>query len=459
MSIQARIDAMIDFATGMGTASDRLRNVSASPERISPSEARNWYLASGFLQRIIDAKPHDATRAWIDIETSADTEHTKISRMIMNRLEELGLKQKIFSLMQADNLYDTPSFLYPVIKADDPQWAAELNKPLPQRIKKILSVNLITPDHYSFTRISRNPLTALYNKKRIIVSGVSVDESRIIFLEKTYFDEEVSGISLLSNVLDIVKAHGNGLWSVSQLLIELSGKIFQSDEIDSIKDDDKRNFLAKLKTVWSSQNAILIKKNEEFKRLSSVNEMAGFKDIIDFVMLSVALKTGIPRTRLEGQSQGLVRADQDVQGYYESVSADQENKLRPILNRFVDLVIREEEGEIYRELGGRVGDLDYEITFKPLTIPDKVKDAQVDLYSAQIAQIYVQLGALSPDEVRKELRPDLETFAEHRGQEYDLNKSFPTPKFPDEAQKTESSITGDFQGFSGAATGNPSNVN
>jgi hypothetical protein len=425
-NISGRYDGFIHSDSGMGTSGDALTRMIPNVFDLTPREARAWYLSSGLVQNIIDAKPSDATRKWITLKTNLDTKENKkqnLSRLIMNRLEELGLKQKLFDLIQADNLYNKPSYLFPVFLARDPQYAEKFAEEIPAEINKILAINLVTPDHYQSQRRSRNPLSSLYHKKYIKISGNEIHDSRLIKLEKTFFDEEQKGTSLLENILDTVKAHSNGVWSISHLLRELSAKIFQSDEIDNIKDDDKKTFLTKIKSVWSTMNAMLIKKNEDFKRLSSMNEMSGFKDGIDFVITSLSMVSGgMPRTRMAGQSAGIVRADQDVLGWYEKINSDQENKIRPIIEFLINLILREKDGRIYPLVKNKLETLDWEFTFNNLSVPDPQEDAKTNLIKAQTHQIYLTTGVLTPDEIRSEIRPDLEPFAEYRGKEFDLEQ-------------------------------------
>jgi phage-related protein (TIGR01555 family) len=444
--IVGRYDGFIHGDSGAGTNADALTKMVPHVFDLTPREARSWYLSSGLIQNIIDAKPSDATRKWIALKTNLDTKDNKkqnLSRLIMNRLDELGLKQKLFDLLQADNLYNKPSYLFPVFLARDPQTAEKFSEEMPAEINKIIAINLITPDHYQTQRRSRNPLSSLYHKKYIKVSGNEIHDSRLIKLEKTFFDEEQKGISLLENILDTVKAHSNGVWSISHLLRELSAKIFQSDEIDNIKDDDKKSFLQKIKSVWSTMNAILIKKNEDFKRLSSMNEMSGFKDSIDFVITSLSMVAGgMPRTRIAGQSAGVIRADQDVLGWYEKINSDQENKIRPIIEFYINLVLREKDGRIYPLVKNKLETLDWQFTFNNLSVPDPQEDAKTNLINAQTHQIYLTTGVLTPDEIRAEIRPDLEPFAEYRGQEFDLEQpEIPKPDLTGEPDTKKTAET------------------
>ncbi|WP_154644855.1 anti-CBASS protein Acb1 family protein, partial [Leptospira interrogans] len=95
--ISIRLDELYSEVTGRGTEIDKLKQLAPASRIFDPEECRSWYRANGFLANIVDAPAEDATREWITIRTNLDKEDDKssISRLIQNRLTELGFREKL----------------------------------------------------------------------------------------------------------------------------------------------------------------------------------------------------------------------------------------------------------------------------------------------------------------------------------------------------------------------------
>jgi len=101
MGMEFTTDAFFHSRTGRGSGRDKVSNLRPGlRDFISAGEAREWYKTSGVLQSVIDSVADDATRAWIDITTNRDVDNEEtgeeglnISRLIMNRLDELKAKK------------------------------------------------------------------------------------------------------------------------------------------------------------------------------------------------------------------------------------------------------------------------------------------------------------------------------------------------------------------------------
>lgn len=414
-----RMDSMIQRSTGRGTAADRLADIAPAVYYRSEAEMRRWLIANGFVQNIVSAPAEDATRAWITIRTNRDNfsekfgEGLNISRFIENRMTELNLREKIESLIFNSRMYSNGGALYYGVLANSVQSSFELSKPIPETIQKLDFINVLTPEDISILPSLFDPLSKLYNENRFLVRGIDIHPSRVSWLVRMWMPKERRGVSVIDTILDGIKAQDTALWSVTSLLLEMSVKVFESDEFTNLPDDKKVQFLSTMKYVMSSQSMIGIGAGEKLGRMNiSGIADSGLKQLFDFVFENLAGLAQMPKSRIMGRGTGIItEGDNEIMSYYESVSRLQELKIRPILEKIISLIISETDGEIYKKLGGNTSSLDWEFEFNPLWKLSPEKQADVDLKRAQKYQIDITNGVIGPDEIRKKEYDDLEDFS------------------------------------------------
>jgi phage-related protein (TIGR01555 family) len=140
--------------------------------------------------------------------------------------------------------------------------------------------------------------------------------------------------------------------------------------------------------------------------------MAGVKDVIDATCNMLSAVTNIPQTILFGRSPAGQNStgQSDLENYYNYIERIQKLMLRGNLKTLLDIISR---------VGLKAGKLDEEpaikLTFNPLwSMSDSEQaavnqqNAQTQFIKAQAAQIYVDMGALDPSEVRKGLAQEAE---------------------------------------------------
>jgi len=385
---------------------------------MSASEARQWYLSNGFIQNIVDGPAEDAMREWITIRTNRDednadagTEGLAISRMIDNRLTELGAREKITSLVKFSRLYPEGGFLFFGVEGTKPQTDELLKEKIPADVLRLAYLNVISSEYVSIFDESLDPLSSLYHQKRFGIRGVDVHPDRMAWMVHSYIPEERRGISVVETVMDAILAQDTSLWSVNHLVFEMSAKIFKSPKVDSLPPDKLAEFVAKMKATMSTHSAVALTSEEEYNRLQT-GQLTGMKELFDYIFENLAGLARMPKSRLMGQSQGVITAGQfDLVSYYDTIAKFQELEVRPVLEKIIDLVVRERNGDIYRALNGAVDSLDWEFEFNPLWRIGPVEQADIELKEAQRDQIYVTATVLSPDEIRQQRFADLEEFA------------------------------------------------
>jgi len=419
--------------TGRGTSRDKLEGLTPLVRGMAAQEMRLWYMANGFIQNIVDAPAEDATREWITIRTNRDEDDPEsgfkglnISRLIQNRLTELGLQGKIKDLIRFSRMYREGGFLYFGVDAAVPQTQLVLSNALPTEFDRIEFINVFGPDRVSIRDDSTNPLSRYYHRLKYSVSGIDVHESRLCHLVHGYLPEEKTGMSVIETILDAVKAQDTALWSVTSVIFEMALWVFKSPEVKDMPPAQIAALLANMRAVMSTQSSMAIAEDESMERIETKPE--GLKELFDFIFENLAGLARIPKSRLMGQSQGVITAGQyDLLAYYDGVAKFQEIEERPVIEKAIDLVVHERSGEIWEALGGNADELDWEFEFNPLWRLGPVEQAEVDLKESQRDQIYITTAVLSPSEVRSRRFDDLEAFGKWEGQTVNMQQPVQLP--------------------------------
>lgn len=395
-------DGFADPYTSRGSTTDRTTRLTGNAIYRSWASHLELYKSSGILQTIIDAPANDAVREWITIKTNQD-DTLQISRLINNRLEELQVQEKLFDLIHYSRLYSKGSWLYFGVIAQAPQIEQVLKDPLPlSTLEKIDYINVIdNPDHVSLTNEnSSEPLKKDYNKVKFSIQGSEIHNSRLVWLCNNYNPRDLQGISVIDKVFDAISAQDSALWSCSNLVQDMATKIFKSDLIANMSPEKRGELLEKLKHLMITMSSLALTKDEDFQKLTY--NVTGMKEVFDFIIDNLAGVSEIPKSILLGKAHGVVTAGEyDTLNYYAKVSQFQENKARPIIDKIIDMIIREQRGEIWGALGGQVEDLDWDYEFNTLWVLDPAAQADVDLKNAQRDAADFTTGKATSSELRE----------------------------------------------------------
>lgn len=431
--MKVKLDALVDPLTARGSSIDKTKRLVGSYVLNTNSHNLGLYIASGFVQNVIDQPAEDATREWIEITvTNNDEEDQEIKEMIENRLEKLGIQKLIKELIRYSRIYSKGSFLYYAVNAHQVQQDEILAKPIPEKIKTIEFINVIDdPDRVIIQNLNKDdPTKKDYNQMRFTMSAKEIHPSRLTWLVNSLLPSLDSGLSIIQIIEDAITAQSSGLWSVNSILSNMAVKIFKSDAIANLNITQKAELLAKIKHLMDTQSVFSLMQDESFEMLTF--KIEGMKEIFDFIFDNLAGLSRIPKLILLGKAHGVVTAGEfDTINYYAQIAKFQENDIRPIIEKIIDLITKEENGEIWRAVNGNLENLKVEFEFNSLWKLDPISQAEVDLKNSQMDQIEIAVGKSSPEELR-ELDPrykGLEPFVMDRRFPPDLQE--PTENVPD----------------------------
>ncbi|OOV41163.1 hypothetical protein B1J93_14400 [Leptospira kirschneri serovar Pomona] len=413
---EIREDSMIHSASGMGTDMDKMLGFTPNEkDELTPKLSLLWWKTLWLSRRIVNCVAEDALRNGFKIETNFDRLEnnneslknlsTNLSRIIMNRIEELEIKQTLMNALRYKRIYSNGSLIYYIIDSDVPQKSEILKNSIPTDFNKLVSVNAIEAGDFSLQWTSDDPLSADYNKPKFFIRETEINSSRLRWLVKDFSRKNKTGRSDLDDCWEAVKSHNIASWSVSTLLFEMAVKIFKSPEVGkSLSGQKLSEFLQRLKLAVSTQSVMALNTGESFeKKIMQVN---GLKEIFDWLTDNVSMASEIPQARLKGAAHGvLASGEYDKQSYFEKVAKEQTNTLDAPLNDTISLIIREKQGPVRMALGSKADSLipllDWEVKWNPLWELSPKDQIEIDLKRSQRDQIDIEAGLITAVEARK----------------------------------------------------------
>ncbi|MBD8026435.1 DUF1073 domain-containing protein [Ureibacillus sp. Re31] len=395
-----------DFMQGNGKANskDKLtRQVAGARRKLSHEEISNLYADSRIVQNIIDIPAEDMTRNWFTLRMKDE----KLARDIMSKLADLNAKNAFKKMRSYERLRGDGFISLGVTQAN------KFNLADPLDMNKLYSVDylhafsslkvnefLINEDVFDFNygqleklrinRASRNGIQSVESESSVHISRLLHDQTRRL-------EDEYQGQSLLEPLYDILTVFDTSIWSVGQILHDFTFKVYKSKDIEELSTEDKRHLSMIMDFMFRTEALAMIGADEELSKQTT--PVAGIKDLLDFVWDLLAGAARMPKTVIKGQEAGTITGAQyDVMNYYSRIVADQENEMKPHLEKLIRMLLMSE-----KELGGRIDPdkIEWEIKFNPLWSVDSKTDAEIRKLVAETDQIYITNGVLMSDEVRE----------------------------------------------------------
>lgn len=373
--------------------------------------------ACGFANNIASIPAQDMTREWITITTNRD-EDLKISRLIQNRITDLELPKKIKEIIRFSRIYPRGGFAYIGVLSALPQDDRELTEPINlDDLEQIDFVHVVDDsDRVTVMIFNRyDPTKSDYLRPHFYVMGKPVDQSRLVWMVKDFYPTDLLGVSMMELCYDCISAQESALWSVSHLVRDMATKVLSSDEIAGMPADKRIELTTILSHLMDTTSTIILRSQDKFEKIMSQPGPA-IKDIFDFIFDNLGGISEMPRNILLGKAHGVVTAGEyDALSYYNTIKKTQELEVRPIIEKFIDLIIHEKRGDVYKALNGKVDELDWDFEFNPVYRLDEVAQTARELTAAQRDQIDVTIGKMNPDEARM-LDPRMDTLEDFQNE-------------------------------------------
>lgn len=395
-----------DFMQGNGKANqkDKLtRQVAGVGRKLSHDEITNLYGDSRIVQNIIDIPAEDMTRNWFTLKMKDE----QLARNIMSKLADLNAKKAFKEMFTYDRLRGDGFISLGVTQATKFELSEELN------VDKLYSVDylhafssmkvnefLINEDVFDIKygqleQLRINRASSHGTQTQTTESAVHV--SRLLHSQTRRFEGEAQGRSLLEPLYDILTVFDTSVWSVGQILHDFTFKVYKSKDIENLSTQDKQQLSMIMDFMFRTEALAMIADDEDLTKQST--SVSGIKDLLDFVWDLLAGAARMPKTVIKGQESGTITGAQyDVMNYYSRIVADQENEMKPHLEKLIRMLLMAE-----KELGGRIDpeSLEWEIQFNPLWNVDAKTDAEIRKLVAETDQIYLLNNVITSDEIRE----------------------------------------------------------
>lgn len=389
---------------GKANHKDKLtRQIAGVGRKLSHEEITALYGDSRIVQNIIDIPAEDMTRNWFTLKM----DNEQLARDIMSKLADLKAKKAFKEMFTYDRLRGDGFISLGVTQASKFELSDEL------RLDKLYSVDylhafssqkvnefLINEDVFDIQygqleqlRINRASSHGLQTQ----TTESSVHVSRLLHSQTRRFEGEAQGRSLLEPLYDILTVFDTSIWSVGQILHDFTFKVYKSKDIENMTTKDKQELSMVMDYMFRTEALAFIANDEELTKQST--SVSGIKDLLDFVWDLLAGAARMPKTVIKGQESGTITGAQyDVMNYYSRIVADQENEMKPHLEKLIRMLLMSE-----RELGGRIDpeSLEWEIQFNPLWNVDAKTDAEIRKITAETDQIYLLNNIIMADELRE----------------------------------------------------------
>lgn len=407
----------------VGNRRDRSNFTQVGSSRIlTYAELDTLYTNDGFARRIIDTYAEEMVRAGFEVENigdddllEANLEGLKIETKLAEALRWSGLfgGALIVLLVNDGNLIDEPLNEDTIREVEDirvyDRWeTSRYTKYLDPADKRFGQT-----ETYQISPAFGFPYVA-HASRCIVVDGASVT-SRVREQNDGWGDSKLQCAyeQLIRMNMSHVWANAllersqqavHGIPNLTNVLRAPGGENLIRQRIDLV--DMARGV----------NNTVVIDAEESYDLKST--PLTGVDALVDRLGLALSAVTGMPETLLFGRAPGgLSNSNQnDLENWYAKIAQQQQTVLKPVVDRIVGLVLKSLNQ--YTD--------DYKIEFNPLWMPSDKETAETNNLIAKTDEIYANLGALDPSELRKMMGD--------RGYEIDEMDLMPEmPEVPDTA--------------------------
>lgn len=375
------------------------------------------YEGNGLFSTIIDRPAEEATKHGLDIDFGKE----EVSNYIYERMDDIGFEEQFTTAIKWSRLYG--GAIGVLIINDGKGLEEPLDKKNVTSIEEIRVFErpLVQPDYQTMYSPANGirPHTAYREPEYFDVFSIygtfRVHRSRCLVFRNGRLPEQATnenyrywGIPEYIRVRDAIRecitSHHYGV----QLLEKSSQAVYSMKNLANYLSTDagENQIIKRLQIIdmaRSMMNTIAIDADGEMYDFKTMT-MAGAKDLIDTTCNMLSAVTHIPQTILFGRSPAGENAtgESDMENYYNMVENIQKQNMKRNSRLVIDLIIKQ---------GIHDGDIEkapkYKVSFAKLwSMSDSEQasveqtKAQTELTKAQAVQIYSDLQAVDPTEIR-----------------------------------------------------------
>lgn len=365
-------------------------------------------------RKIVGTLAEEHTRKWISLKYSGETDATERLEQLEAAMKRFRLREVFKDALEHDGFFGRGQ-IYIDVKTPSGERASdndeELGKLLVIDKAKIAQGGLLAfrtvepvwtyPGQYQST----NPLAAnYYNPESWYVMGKKVHVSRLLTIVSRPVPDMLKpaynfgGLPLTQLLDPYVNNWLRTRDSISDLIHSFSTSILKTNMGTVLSGEPDISIYARadLFNKTRDNRGLMILDNES-EDLAQVNTPLSTLDALQAQSQEhMASISGIPLVKLLGtQPAGLnASSDGEIRVFYDTIAASQQDNLRPLIKKALDIIQLSEFGEI---------DTGIDFDFLPLYQMDETQQATIRKTEADTDAVYIQAGVLDPSEVRQRL--------------------------------------------------------
>lgn len=401
----ARLDGWQNLFKLFGTRSDpKTHTTYATPLRLSEQGLTALYMGSGFARRIVKVPAGDMVRQWFEVEGDTDG-------AIIAALAEIKAKQAVNELTRWARLFGG-AVLFMMI--DDGQTA---ETPVNEgSIRSLAGLRVYDRHRVTWTTadVNDDPYDPRFGEidwytiqPVRTAQPFRVHHSRLIIMHGHDLPEQERerndgwGQSVLETCYTELRNQGIAYSGAATTIDDFIQTVLSveglQDMIASGQEDVIKTRLDLLDMSRSMLNTVVLDSNEQYSKHAST--VTGLADLIDRFGLALAAVSGIPYSKLMGETvKGLnSTGDADTRNYYDDLKQVQENDVLPACQRLVNVEAMALDGAVK----GVVPAEGFPVQMRPLWQMSDVENATYRKTVAETDGLYMDHGVLDPDEVRQ----------------------------------------------------------
>lgn len=407
---QERVDGWFSSLTGAGVVGrDKRMSGEFLGEVLDDHTIQDLWLRDDLAAKMIEVAPDEAMRpGWM-----LNLGDRALAEDVRAELDELHAEEVMLQAKKVERAFGGAA-VFPVINDGSSDLRMPLNE---QRISRIEHLQIFEPAELRPMRYYGNPLRPkfgepetymLFPQSRGVVSGmggVEIHESRLIIfpgirVSRMQTTPRLGGDTILNRVFSLLRDYNMSWASVAVLLHDFAQASFKIKGLASLIANDRDDVIkARIQAVElarSTIRAVLMDSEEEFERKSTPT--SGLAELLRELLVRMAAAADMPVTRLFGTSpSGLSSTgEHEIRQWYDRVDTMRQRGMRPQFERLSCLQMKS-HCSVTRGREPRR----WKFLFKPLWQMSDQERASFRKTIADTDSVYMQMGAVSAEEIAK----------------------------------------------------------
>lgn len=405
---------LVNALTGMGTSRDRNSAVMVAPPMfLAEGDLDSLYLNSWLCRKVVNAVASEATRMGWDIGLGDDSKKARRqSDDLLAAGERLRLRKHVRHAIQMARHYGG-AVLIMLVDDGTKDFELPINTRSLKRIKGLHALDrwriwpapgwsgIGTPEHYEFNTnadadLERFGLKGTQTRKIHSSRLLRFEGEEVPWRWKSHFNWW--GASVLQPLWEVFSRYETGQSSAASLLHDFDqfihkipglGQMIAAGNQDAITRRLEVNQMAR-----SVYRGLVLDANEDASFIT--RSAAGIADVLDRLTQEVTGATGLPHTKLWGESPSGLGATgrSEDRSFAQDVAEYQEDVLQDPLRHFYETLMQCSEGPYTGEPPE-----DWRIQFRPTFVMTDEETAALRQSVASADVQYINSGVLRPNEV------------------------------------------------------------